>query len=470
MNLNSMFILLLLFMLCFCKDHQLSNLKTLLEQQGNLMRKDKNLQNILSSWIQQKSLSGNESGVQQLIQKELLNLGMETTLYELNIEDLKQNKYFVSNRKDFKGSPNLIGILRGKYSKGTDSIVIDSQGNQNQQQQHRRHLGRSVILNGHVDVVHEGDNQWKLDPYSGHNDGQRIYGRGSTDMKGGIFSSFLALKMLQNLDIELDGDVIFQSVIEEESGGAGTLSTVLKGFHADAAIIPEPTQLKIFPKQQGSMWFRIHVFGLSAHGGTRYEGVSAIEKSMLVINAIKKLEDERNQRVKSTDPLYKDLPIPIPINVGKIHGGKWPSSVADLVILEGRIGVSPSETLENAREELHKALVNIEDEWIRQHPVKLEFFGAHWLPGGIDLNHDIVKKISEAYEEVLNGKPVIESSPWGTDGGYLSYNGIPAVVFGPGTTSLAHQVDESIDIDNMISCAKVIALTLVNFCNNRVAG
>ena len=127
-------------------------------------------------------------------------------------------------------------------------------------------------------------------------------GRGATDMKGGIASLLLAVEAIQSLGIKLKGDVIFQSVIEEESGGAGTLAAIVKGYTSRCGLIPEPTNLRIFPKQQGSMWFRIEVKGRSAHGGTRYEGVSAIEKSMTVMQHIRELEEQRNARI--SDPLY----------------------------------------------------------------------------------------------------------------------------------------------------------------------
>ena len=112
--------------------------------------------------------------------------------------------------------------------------------------------GKSIILNGHIDVVPVGDEQnWKQDPFSGHIEAGKLYGRGSTDMKGGTVSLLMALEALIALGIRLKGDVIFQSVIEEESGGAGTLAAVLRGYQADGAIIPEPTNMKIFPEAAG---------------------------------------------------------------------------------------------------------------------------------------------------------------------------------------------------------------------------
>jgi acetylornithine deacetylase len=284
-------------------------------------------------------------------------------------------------------------------------------------------------------------------------------------MKGGNVSLLLALSALRALGIPIKGDVIFQSVIEEESGGLGTLAAILRGYKADAAIIPEPTNMKIFPKQQGSMWFRIHVKGRSAHGGTRYEGVSAIEKSYLVVEHIRELEKRRNERM--SDPLYSEIPIPIPINIGKIEGGDWPSSVADLVKLEGRMGVSPEEKMEEAKREMENWISTLKeiDPWFEIQPVTLEWFGARWVPGTIDLDHELVEKLASSYHEVLGEAPVVEASPWGTDGGLLTKVGAtPTIVFGPGVTEKAHFPNEYIEIHKVFEAAEIIALTIVDWC------
>ncbi|UUZ92702.1 peptidase [Paenibacillus sp. P25] len=298
----------------------------------------------------------------------------------------------------------------------------------------------------------------------------RLYGRGATDMKGGNVSSLLAVRAIRELGIRLKGDVIFQSVIEEESGGAGTLAAILRGYKADAALIPEPTNLRIFPKQQGSIWFRIIVKGRSAHGGTRYEGVSAIEKSMTVVQHIRELEEKRNARID--DPLYARNPIPIPINVGVIQGGNWPSSVPDTVKLEGRMGVAPGETMEHAKEEMAGWLEGLKgkDPWFAAHPPALEWFGARWVPGSVDPGHDLIRTLSEQYRSVLAEEPVIEASPWGTDGGLLTgLGGTPCVVFGPGVTEVAHYPNEYIVLEHLFQAAEIIALTLLDWCGTEEA-
>ncbi|KZE66027.1 acetylornithine deacetylase [Fictibacillus phosphorivorans] len=394
----------------------------------------------LQKTVQEASTTGNETGVQHLIAQKLKEIGLEVDMWYPIGEELAKHPNFCASRTDFSTSPNVVGIWRGT-------------GN-----------GRSLVLNGHIDVVPEGDlTQWEEHPYSGKVIDGKLYGRGSTDMKGGNLSLLLAIQALKETGAELKGDLFFHSVIEEESGGAGTLAAVLRGYKADAAIIPEPTNMKIFPAQQGSMWFRLTIKGKAAHGGTRYEGVSAIEKAGVVLSAIKDLETVRNKRI--TDPLYKDIPIPVPINVGKIGGGNWPSSVPDSVELEGRIGVAPNETLEDVKAELESYLSNLSDSWLKDNPITIEWFGAQWLPGLIETDHPLMNILRKNFEGVTGNEPIIEASPWGTDGGLLSQVGdTPSIVFGPGVTAVAHYPNEYIEITKIIETAEIIALTIYDWC------
>ncbi|MDM5316353.1 peptidase [Fictibacillus sp. b24] len=405
-----------------------------------LMKEQDNAVRFLQKTVQEASTTGNETGVQHLIAQKLKDIGLEVDMWYPDGEELANHPNFCASRTDFSTSPNVVGIWRGT-------------GN-----------GRSLVLNGHIDVVPEGDlTQWDEHPYSGKVIDGKLYGRGSTDMKGGNLSLLLAIQALKETGAQLKGDLFFHSVIEEESGGAGTLAAVLRGYKADAAIIPEPTNMKIFPAQQGSMWFRLTIKGKAAHGGTRYEGVSAIEKAGVVLSAIKDLESIRNKRI--TDSLYKDIPIPVPINIGKITGGNWPSSVPDSVELEGRIGVAPNETLEEVKAELESYLSNLSDSWLKDHPISIEWFGAQWLPGLIETDHTLMNTLCKNFEGVTGNAPIIEASPWGTDGGLLSHVGdTPSIVFGPGVTAVAHYPNEYIEIAKIMEAAEIIALTIYDWC------
>ncbi|KQL34783.1 acetylornithine deacetylase [Bacillus sp. FJAT-25509] len=397
---------------------------------------------LLKQLVMENSVSGNESKAQAIVLEKLRELELDLDVWEPDLKEMKEHPYFISTRDSFTGSPNIVATLKGTGE------------------------GKSMILNGHIDVVPEGNiQQWTYPPFSATVVDNKLYGRGSTDMKGGNVALILAIEAIKRSGITLKGNVYFQSVIEEESGGAGTLATILRGYSADGVIIPEPTNMKFFIKQQGSMWFRLKVKGKVAHGGTRYEGVSAVEKSVLIIQQIQKLEQLRNERI--VDPLYDGVPIPIPINIGTIHGGTWPSSVSDLVTLEGRFGVAPNERLEDAKIEFENWIDHIKnlDDWFVENPVEVEWFGARWVPGTIEADSELVQTLQRNYLETMKQNPVVEAAPWGTDGGlFTQILNIPMIVFGPGETKVAHYPDEFIDLDQMFLAAEIIACTLIDWC------
>ncbi|SFD07258.1 peptidase [Bacillus sp. UNCCL81] len=403
--------------------------------------KDKTV-DLLKQLVMENSVSGNESKAQAIVLEKLREIDLDLDVWEPDLKEMKEHPYFISTRDSFTGSPNIVATLKGTSG------------------------GKSMILNGHIDVVPEGNiQQWTYAPYSATVVDNKLYGRGATDMKGGNVALILAIEAIKRSGITLKGNVYFQSVIEEESGGAGTLATILRGYSADGVIIPEPTNMKFFIKQQGSMWFRLKVKGKVAHGGTRYEGVSAIEKSVLIIQQIQKLEQLRNERI--ADPLYDGVPIPIPINIGTIHGGTWPSSVSDLVTLEGRFGVAPNERLEDAKIEFENWIDNIKnlDDWFVENPVEVEWFGARWVPGTVEADSELVQTLQRNYLETMKQNPVVEAAPWGTDGGlFTQILNIPMIVFGPGETKVAHYPDEFIDLDQMFLAAEIIACTLIDWC------
>ncbi len=416
-----------------------------MKQESDILEKIEALQPDMVNWatdiVSFPTLSGQEKEAQGYVAEQLEALGFnEVDMWEPAFESLKDHEAFISPRQDFHGSPNVVGRLKGSGG------------------------GRSIILNSHIDVVPEGDRgNWRFAPFGGQVHDGRIYGRGVSDMKGTLASFFVALKAFKELDLRLKGDVIVQSVIEEESGGAGTLACAVRGYRADAAIIPEPSGFAICPAQQGSAWFRVTVSGLSAHGGLRYQGVSAIEMFSEVFPLVAEIEKDLNRRY--ANPLYAGVPIPYTINVGRIQGGNWPSSVPESVAFEGRIGVPPGMTLEEARSMFSEGIAASasRNEWLAEHPPTVEWWGACWGSAQIDPEHPIVECAKKGFAAVAGTQPVVAGTPWGTDGRMLTdFADTPALVFGPGTS--AHGPDEFMPVDDLLRYSKMLALILREWC------
>ncbi|WP_085991098.1 peptidase [Oceanobacillus senegalensis] len=397
----------------------------------------------LQKVIQQPSTTGNELSAQTLVADRLKEKGLDVDIWVPDYNELIESNYFNPLRDNYDGSPNVVGVLKGKEN------------------------GRSVILNGHIDVVPSGDiSKWANDPYSGQVIDGKVYGRGATDMKGGNLATLIALETIIDLGIDLKGDIIYESVIEEETGGAGTLAAIQRGYKADVAIIPEPSEMKIFPQQQGSLWFTVTIKGVSAHGGTRYEGVSAIDKGWIVFQEIMKFEEKRNEPLRR-NPLYKDNPIPIPINIGQFNGGYFPSAVAEEATIQGRYGIAPGENIDEAKEKFISMLDHLKtiDSWFESHPATVKWGGIHLPPGGCNLDHPMLEILKQKYMDVEHKEPVIAGSTWGTDGGLLTQAGsIPSIIFGPGTTSMAHFTDEYVELEKLFKTAEIITLAIIDWC------
>ncbi len=326
--------------------------------------------------------------------------------------------------------------------------------------------GRSLILSGHIDVVPAGDpGLWKHGPWSGAVAGGRVYGRGATDMKGGIAAMVMALKCITDAGVSLKGTVHVASVTEEETGGLGIVSLVKRGYRADGALIPEPSDMRVCSVQEGSLWFRVTVKGLAAHAGTKYFGVSAIEKAFKLINALYDLEAIREKQFRTR--FFRSYPIAFPLNVGTIKGGDWPSTVPEKVQFEARLGLGPGESADTARKQVEDFVSRVAalDPWMATSPPSVEWFGNQCKSYFIDPEHPFVQSVLKAATTQLGGEREPEGVPWGTDGSTLvNVAGVPTVVFGPGTMPVAHMVDEYVDVKRLVDCCKVIACSMLDWC------
>jgi acetylornithine deacetylase len=397
---------------------------------------------LLQDLVRIPSITGEEIQVQSFLSKELARLNLEVKECASTLDQLSKHPAFSNDGLPLEGRSSLVGRWRG-----TDKD------------------GRSLILNGHVDVVPPGDlKAWADSPWSGHiRDGQ-LYGRGACDMKGGLATILLALSALQKAGIQPRGDVIVEFVIGEETGGVGTLSTILQGYTADAAIVAEPTQLQMCPVGAGAASFRLHVSGLAAHGSMRLEGVNAIEKFSVIHRALSEFETERHRSFEH--PLYNNG-LAAPISVGKIQAGDWPSSVPDLLIAEGRYGVLPGEKISEAREKFEKKIQQIaaQDAWLSTHPPVVEWFEGQFEPAETALDSDLIRALSETHQKITGGVLPMHGVPYGSDLRFFTNHAkIPAVLYGPGNVMQAHAANEYIRLDEMMIAAEVLAQFIVQWC------
>lgn len=328
--------------------------------------------------------------------------------------------------------------------------------------------GRSLIFNGHTDVVPAGDeSNWRFPAWQGTIAEGRVYGRGSVDMKGGLCCALFAAKAIRDAGARLKGRLIVESVSGEEDGGLGTLAAVLRGYRADGAVIVEPTELAIAPAQAGAVNFRLTIPGLSAHGCVREEGVSAIEKFIPVHAAMLEVERERNAAARGRDPLYARYQLPYALCIGKVSAGTWASSVAESLVAEGRYGLAVGEDIAAAQRQLEQAVARAaqSDPWLREHPPVLEWWGGRFDPAGIPADHPIATTVAGALGKVAGGAAKLEGMPYGADMRLLvNVGGTPTVMFGPGDVRVSHRPDEFVPIADLVTVTRTLALTALRFC------
>jgi acetylornithine deacetylase len=317
-----------------------------------------------------------------------------------------------------------------------------------------------------VDTVPSGDPEtWSRDPFAGEIEGDLLYGRGSCDMKGGLVTYLAALDALSELGIELRGDVSVAATVGEENGGLGALSTVLRGYRADAALITEPTRLALVPAQGGSLVFRLGISGRSAHAAVRDEGVSALEKFIPVFEDLTKLEDERNATL--SHPLYEHLRNKVPINVGVVRAGNWASTVPESLVAEGRVGLIPGEEIDAFRQLVADRIASVakRDPWLRENPPKLEWFGGQFAPAEVPPDAPICEAVKRAHERVTGEEPAVEGVPYGADMRlFIRFGETPCVMYGAGDVNVTHAPDEHIGIDELTIATKTIACLLADWC------
>jgi acetylornithine deacetylase len=398
--------------------------------------------NLLQELVRIPSVTGKEGAVGEVVGRAFSERGLDVDTWEATREETEPYRDHVGEQSSYEDRPNVAGVRSGTAE------------------------GRSILLNAHTDTVDPGDpTAWKGDPLSGNLEGDLLYGRGSCDMKGGLVTHLVALDALSDLGLGLRGDVTVAATVGEENGGLGALSTVLRGYSADAAIITEPTRLALVPAQGGSLVFRLKIPGRSAHAAVRDEGVSALEKFVPIFENLRELEQERNGVL--SHPLYEGVRNKVPINVGVVRAGNWASTVPESLIVEGRVGLIPGEEVDPFKDLFSERIAAVaeRDPWLREHPPELEWFGGQFAPAEIDPDAPICEAVKRAHKRVTGKEPPVEGVPYGADMRlFIHFGGMPCVMYGAGDVNVAHAPDEHISVTELLTATSTVACLLAGWC------
>ena len=325
--------------------------------------------------------------------------------------------------------------------------------------------GHSLMFNGHIDTMPPGDLAlWNGDPHKPEIRNGRLYGLGSCDMKGGLMAAVMAVKLLQDCGIALPGDVLFTSVVDEEGGGNGSIQAALKGQKADGVVVCEPTGGELILAHMGFLFFKVNIIGKANHSGSKWLGVSAIEKAMKLMDALNELEKEWSRNF--THPL---LPSPS-LNVGVIKGGSAASTVAGNCTFSVCIHYLPQLMSEESVEKVFRERItrcSREDEWLIDHTPEVSKYQAG---GGFEMDrgHSFVGSFKKGHLQATGKEAVIAGSPAGCDSRiWRNLASCPTIQFGPGRLEQCHSVNEYLSLESYLQAILIYAHLILDWCGKK---
>ena len=324
--------------------------------------------------------------------------------------------------------------------------------------------GKTLMFNGHIDVMPADEvEEWTTPPFSPTIRDGKLYGRGTADMKGGLMAATMAVKLLQDAGIPFSGSVKITSVCDEEGGGNGSMQAIMSGQRADGVVVCEGTSDELILAHMGFVFFRVKFAGKACHSGAKQNGVSAIEKSIKVIQALN--EKEHDWLLHYKHPL---LPAPN-LNVGLIHGGTAGSTVAEDCMFEVCVHYLPNQMSHNqVVKEFQDVVERVakSDAWLEEHlpEIQITQFG-----GGFEMEEHspFVDSFKRAYSEVRGKDVKVVGSPAGCDSRlWRNIAECPTIQFGPGNLAQCHAVDEWLDLEAYLQSILIYAELILDFCRS----
>jgi len=396
---------------------------------------------LLIELVQAPTLLGEAMAGQELMRATLQRLGLRTRMQRLDAAAIAEHPGASPFSWDVSAKANVIADW------GPAAVAHPS--------------GRSLILNGHIDVVPPGpEDLWTSPPFCARRDGDWLYGRGACDMKAGLAAYVGAVAGLRSLGLEPLAPVQLQSVVEEECTGNGALQAVIDGASADAVVVTEPTSLTIQYSQVGVLWFAVVVRGRPAHAGDAPVGHNAIEASFQIASALRELEAELNVSPPAPYDVYEH---PINLNVGELRGGDWPSTVAAEAVLRCRLALFPGEPVDALRERLEATVANavgVLDGFTAS--VRYDGFGCEGYT--LAPESELIEELAGAVQASVGQRPALIASTATTDARqWALYAGTPAICFGPHGENV-HSADERVSLASVLRTSQALAWFIARWC------
>ncbi|MEE8121013.1 MAG: ArgE/DapE family deacylase [Anaerolineales bacterium] len=396
---------------------------------------------LLAELVKIPSIRGQEAPAQDFMARLFQDRGYAVDHWNINLEDIEHMPGFSPLDFPFEHAWGVVGAHRPQNPRG-----------------------KSLILNGHIDVVPTGPlDMWTTPPFQPRIEGDWMYGRGAGDMKAGLAINVYALDALARLGYKPAADVYLQSVIEEESTGDGALACVQRGYRADAVLITEPAGDMLASANVGVIWLQIEVRGRPAHAARSAEGFNAIEACYPIMDALRVLKERWNA---DKHPAYTEVDHPINFVISKIQGGDWTSSVPSWCRFDVRLGIYPDKAVEGCQQEIEEAIMNAVKVYpfLAENPPRLTYHGfrtpGYVFPRGTQFELSLRKAHETVFQESLDSFP----STALTDARIFGlFHDQPVLVYGPIAENI-HAFDERVSIGSIRRITKSVALFIAEWC------
>lgn len=382
------------------------------------------LERLTAELVREPSVLGAEEGAQRIVEERLRRLGFAVERVQPDAEEALADPHAGLPLLPYEGRTCVAARLPGTGR------------------------GRSLHLNGHVDVVPvESPERWTHDPWGGEIADGRLFGRGAGDMKAGIAAYLIAVEALLEAGPELRGDLVFTSVIEEEAGGNGMRAVLAAGYRGDATLIGEPTDLRIHLNGVGVIWARLTARSAGAHAASASSAPRPVDEMMEAVRGLRALEEALNEG-------HPDHPYNL--NLGEIRGGSWPSSVPTEVVLRCRVGFGPELEPQDAQELVRRAVAQSAP------GVEVEFEGFRCKAYAHSEDEPFVSLVKACHREVQGAQtgPGRKLSTATTDARYVEG---PCCCYGPAAGNI-HGIDEWVDLRSVQDTAVTVALIAARWC------